>query len=1210
MNLKFLIFSVLGLGSAVSAAAQDTGWYTPVNENKAYVRWWWLGSAVDKEGLTWNLEQFSEAGIGGFEVTPIYGVQGNEANDIDYLSPEWMEMYKYLLSESERLGLQCDLNNGTGWPFGGPQITTDLAAQKMRINAGNIDSVPTGQKVKRAAPGGEGWVMDHYNPEALKVYLERFDKAFEESGADWPDTWFNDSYEVYGADWTPGYASYFQEKYGYDIIPWLLQKPEESERGPRGGGPGGPGRNEAVSVPSPSTISNYDRAIVDYRECLGRMLMENFIDPWVEWCHSHGSRVRNQSHGSPANLLDVYGKVDIPECETFGRSDFDIPGLRQDPIIRRNDGDMAVLKFASSAAHVTGKKYTSCESLTWLTEHFRSSLSQCKPELDQAFAAGVNHIYFHGAPYSPAGAEFPGWMFYASLNMSPTGGMWKDAPALFKYIERCQAFLTAGEPDSDFLLYFPVYDIWSTSTETPYMMFDIHSMDRKMPQVKEIMNRILESGYDADYISDTQLRELEITKPVIVPACTYMPVETARRLVELRDKGVPVYFVDKVPEDVPGLYNLSARRREFNRIARNFGKPVSLEEAFKGIRPEEFKSVEGGVMIRRSNECGGYNYFAAMLKNNPVDSWVRLGTPAVSAMLYDAVSGKSGKALVRTAEDGCTEIRLQLQPGESVLIKTFPVEIEAPAWNYVAFEGEPIPVDRAWNISFPQSAPAIEGNYFTNTVTDWTKLDIPEAKVNFATALYSSAVEISNPKEADDWILDLGDVRESARVFINCEEVGTVWAVPFRISIGEYLQPGVNLIDVYVTNLQSNRIADYDRRGVEWKIFKDANISTLGGPAYFGDWPVDPSGLCSTVNLIPVNYELPSKEDVIAQARKVNDYFLHKFGDPSKMVPFPSRNRVYEGNIWTRGVYYEGLLALYSVDPQQRYLDNTMQWGDYYGWNMRNNQPLTRNADNYCCGQAYIDMYRIYKDPRMMENVKLCMENILANDETDADWTWIDAIQMGMPVLIKYGVTTGKDEYFEKAWRMYKWSRDRFLNEEEGLWWRDKDFCPPYTTPNGKNCYWSRGNGWVMAAFVRVLEELPGNDPHKAVYEADFLAMCKALVELQRTDGTWNASLADPDDFGGPEATGTALFAYGIAWGLRTGRLDAETYMPVLVKAWNGLNRVCIHDNGFIGYSQGSGKEPSEAQPVTYDRIPDFEDFGTGCYLLAASEVAKLAESR
>ena len=1181
MNFPKIIFAALPLFcAALPLPGQGTDWYTPTVENKPFVRWWWHGSAVDREGLTWNLEEFARAGIGGYEVTPIYGVQGNEANDIDYLSPEWMEMYRYLVSESERLGLECDLNNGTGWPFGGPQITPELAAQKMDLSGGSIKSVQTRQKVKRAAPGGEGWEMDHYNPEALKVYLERFDKAFEESGAKWPHTWFNDSYEVYGADWTPDFPRIFKERYGYDIEPYLLQKEASAER---------------------------DRAIADYRECLCKLLMENFITPWTEWCHSHGALARNQAHGSPANLLDVYASVDIPECETYGRTSFDITGLRQDPIKRPNDGDPLVLKFASSAAHTAGRKYVSCESLTWMTEHFRTSLSQCKPEIDQAFASGVNHVYFHGAPYSPKGAEFPGWLFYASINMSPTGGMWKDAPALFKYIERCQAFLTAGSPDSDFLLYFPVYDAWSKNTDKAYMMFTIHDMDQKLPDFEATMEAISAAGYDADYISDSQLLAAVPDKPVIVPPCSYMPVETARRLVELKKAGVPVYFIGNLPKDVPGLHDLAARRKEFKKIARGFGKAVKLEKTFEGRAPEEFKSVHGGAMIRRRNECGGWNYFASVLNANHIDRWVKLGTPAASAMLYDAVSGVSGKAQLRSTADGLAEIRLQLRPGESVLIKTFPTEIEAPSWNYVASEGEAMALDRAWNISFPQSDPEIKGNFFTDKPQDWTTLkNCPDARVNFATALYSSAIPMDDPGAADGWILDLGDVRESARVVINGEEIGTVWSVPFRINIGKYLRQGINLLDVYVTNLQSNRIADYDRRGVNWRIFKDTNINTLGKYKDFSGWAVDPSGLCSEVKLIPVHYDIPAAGEVIAQARKVNGYFMAKYGDPSRVMPFPSRHKVYEANIWTRAVYYEGLLALYGVDPQQAYLDYTMAWGEHFGWNMRRSDPLTRNADNYCCSQAYIDMYRLYGRQEMIENVSRCMENILSTDGSDADWTWIDAIQMGMPVLVKYGVTAGKPEYFEKAWRMYKWARDRFFNEEDGLWWRDKTFCPPYKTPNGKNCYWSRGNGWVLAAYVRVLNELPDSDPHRAVYEADFKAMCEALLKVQRTDGTWNCSLADPDDFGGPEATGTSLFTYGLAWGVRSGRLDAETFRPAVARAWNGLNRICIHDNGFIGYSQGSGKEPKEAQPLSYDRIPDFEDFGTGCYLLAASEVAKM----
>jgi rhamnogalacturonyl hydrolase YesR len=173
------------------------------------------------------------------------------------------------------------------------------------------------------------------------------------------------------------------------------------------------------------------------------------------------------------------------------------------------------------------------------------------------------------------------------------------------------------------------------------------------------------------------------------------------------------------------------------------------------------------------------------------------------------------------------------------------------------------------------------------------------------------------------------------------------------------------------------------------------------------------------------------------------------------------------------------------------------------------------------------------------------------------------------------------------------------------LWWRDKDFVPPYKEPNGKNCYWSRGNGWVIAALVRVMDVLPKSDSHYNEYMDDYKKIMNAIVPLQRNDGSWNVSLVDSTDFGGKELTGTALFTYGMAWGINHGILDRKKFLPVAIKAWNALAS-CVHDNGFLGYVQGTGKEPKDSQPVGYDHVPDFEDFGLGCFLLAASEVYNL----
>jgi rhamnogalacturonyl hydrolase YesR len=228
------------------------------------------------------------------------------------------------------------------------------------------------------------------------------------------------------------------------------------------------------------------------------------------------------------------------------------------------------------------------------------------------------------------------------------------------------------------------------------------------------------------------------------------------------------------------------------------------------------------------------------------------------------------------------------------------------------------------------------------------------------------------------------------------------------------------------------------------------------------------------------------------------------------------------------------------------------------------------------------------------------------------DWNWIDAIQMAMPVFAKLGVLTGEDRYFERMYVMYRFTRDShgdngLFNPRHGLRWRDADFDPPHTSPSGKGVYWSRGNGWVLMALARVLDVIPGDSQHRDVYLADFRSMAAALPPLQRDDGFWNVSLHDPDHFGGPETSGTAMFAYGLAWGINRGLLDRATYEPVVARAWHALAHAALHADGFLGYVQGTGKQPSEGQPVTWDSVPDFEDYALGAFLLAGSEVYRLA---
>ncbi|MBQ3698598.1 MAG: glycoside hydrolase family 88 protein [Prevotella sp.] len=352
-------------------------------------------------------------------------------------------------------------------------------------------------------------------------------------------------------------------------------------------------------------------------------------------------------------------------------------------------------------------------------------------------------------------------------------------------------------------------------------------------------------------------------------------------------------------------------------------------------------------------------------------------------------------------------------------------------------------------------------------------------------------------------------------------------------------------------------------------------------------------------------------DDVLKTAQQTNDYFMSKYSDPT--VP-TNVKRIRPSSLWTRAVYYEGLMALYAVDPQQRYIDYTDRWASFHQWTPRNGIK-TCDADDQCCGQTYLERYMQSggkeKIEHMIENLDLQMQtaNKKADNALYGWWTWIDAIQMAMPLYLQVGKVTEERKYTDHAMRMYRWSRDTLadglFNKKEGLWWRDKDYVPPYKEKDGKNCYWSRGNGWVYAALVRCMNLLSPKDKYYKELKRDFLLMSKALLECQHADGFWHASLVSDADYPTPEMTGTALFLYGMAWGIQQGLLKENIYRPACDKAWQAL-KSCIHKDGFLGWNQGTGKDPSAGQPVTFTSVPDFEDYGTGCYLLGLSEYYKL----
>ena len=824
---------------ALSASAQS--WPTPTTEAKPGTRWWWLGSAVDKENLKWNLTEYGKHGIGAVEITPIYGVQGNGANNIPYLSDQWLDMLRYTQQQANKNGIELDMSTGTGWPFGGPWVPLEESASKMVFVdtlmskeaanefAAKNTILPLPQKeqknsrlvlqkaypqnngmvriialyckygvmkVKRAAPGGEGLVIDHFDKQAVANYLKHIEQAFERTKTPYPHTFFNDSYEVEAGTWTPTLLSEFEKRRGYKLEDHL-----------------------------PELIAYEPQVLSDYRETLGDLLLENFTHQWTAWAHSHGAITRNQAHGSPANLIDCYAAVDIPEIEGFGLSNLGIKGLRQDPgKTRKNDSDFSMLKYAPSAAHICGKPYTSSETFTWLTEHFRTSLSQLKPDIDLMFCAGVNRMFFHGTCYSPKDDEWPGWKFYASIDMSPTNSIWRDAPFFMDYVTRCQSFLQMGQPDNDFLVYLPVRDMWKKNTGKLLMQFSIHAMGQLAPEFIKSILAIDKAGYDCDYISDQLLAKVR---------------KEGNRLVT---NGGTTYKALIIPT---GTTLTPQLKKELERLSPLIVFGESTTDMARFAKAESMKSECGLKLIRRKN-ANGYHYFIANLSPNDIQQRISPSVPFKDALWFNPLNGDITSASIHQ-----NDIDIHLRSGESMILQLFNESIPNKTTTSQAQQDAPILLQTPWQLSFVESVPQINKTYQLDSLQTWESLD-DQTRILMGTGVYTTTFKLSKKQLGDGkWKIDLGDVRESARVYINDQFIGCAWCVPFVLDTQGTLKAGQNTLRIEVTNLPANRIADLDRRGVKWRKMEEINVVDINyKKTTYDQWEPMPSGLNSQVKLV------------------------------------------------------------------------------------------------------------------------------------------------------------------------------------------------------------------------------------------------------------------------------------------------------------------------------------------------------------------------
>lgn len=811
-------------------------------------------------------------------------------------------MLGYTIKIADSLGMQVDMVLGTGWPYGGPQVTLPHAATKLVVEKYEVkknelfnkeikadptkEKLPaqllavsafgtdgsyldltsklkgnvlnwkskktaytlyavfagkTGQQVKRAAPGGKGYTLDHYSEEALNAYVVPFDKAlvgFEGKLR----AIFNDSYEVYGTDFTPLFLQEFKKRRGYDLkkhLPELLNK-EDSEIG--------------------------NRVKSDYRETISDLLLNKFDLPWTKWANSKNYKTKLQAHGSPGNLIDLYASADIPECETFGSMPYDIPGFRREKEdIRSGDADPVMLKFSSSAAHISGKPLTSSETFTWLRDHFKTALSQCKPEVEDLMLNGVNHVFLHGSTYSPKKAEWPGWKFYASVNFNATNSIWEDASGLFNYIANCQSMLQEGKPDNETLLYYPIYDTWGESLGgNLFFQFKIHSLEEWLHRTAfyNTTKKLMENGYGVDFVSDRFIAKATVKdgllvlpgntyKSLVVPDCEKMPLATLEKLIALKKKGAHIIF-EGLPISVPGFKDYEKQNKKLERLLSSNKTIVSpVTDLFKALaeaneQPETL--VKTGLKFIRRDLNGEKIYYLVNHTAKTIEGFIPLAVANKEVLVLDPLNRNVGNAIVKK-EGKITLVKLRIESGQSFILKTENTASEKP-WKYYESIAEPIALKGDWKLTFEKGGPTLPAPAKVTTLESWTKIS-PETEAFSGTALYT--LQFDAPKVvADNWQLNLGDVRESAKIWLNGEYIDEAWSVPFEINLGK-LKKEQNELKIQVTNLSANRVIDMEKKGKEWKIFYEINMVDKDYNKFDATkWAPMPSGLLGPVSITPL----------------------------------------------------------------------------------------------------------------------------------------------------------------------------------------------------------------------------------------------------------------------------------------------------------------------------------------------------------------------
>jgi hypothetical protein len=845
----------------------------PPDDSRIMMRWWWFGPSVTKPEIEREMRVMKAAGIGGFEVQPVYPLTlaeaGAKPETMPYLSDGFIDALRFTSEKARELGLRIDLTIGSGWPYGGPSVAVDQAASRLRVerfkppeatrrvaipsigagekliavfvvDSGNKTPVSTREITSTVRDGIVTIPADITSrPEVLFFVASRTGQQVKRPSVgaegfvlDHLDKSAVDHYlrsvgdrlfEAFGS--TPPNAIFCDslEIYLSDWAPDFLQEFQRR-------------RGYDLTPYLPALVVDIGEATAgvrhDWGQTLTELLDERFLATMRDWSRRKSTLFRIQGYGVPPMTLSGNSYADLPEGEGS-----------QWKIVRAS-------RWASSASHIYGRPVTSSETWTWLhSPSFRATPVDIKAEADLHFLQGINQLIGHGWPYTPEGTEYPGNRFYAAAAFDEKNPWWIAMPDISRYLQRVSFMMRQGSPANDVALYLPNSDGWSSLSNGR-----IHMIETLKDLVgPNVMPSILEAGFNLDFFDDDALKaagrvrngNLEIGsnayKIVLLPGVERIPLDTLKKFDEFVASGGILIASKRVPDKAPGLKTPTTEHLAVKEIA---------QRLFAGASPRAHLVLDDRAELRSKlrtvtqpdislstamSEIGFVHrhtadaeiYFVANTSNAPQDLQARFRVKGLNAEEWNPATGEIA-ALRSEADATGTSIRLRLQPYGSTLV-VFSKRNSRPAAPRE--EGLSIDLNKGWRLTFHSASGPSPSPITMDVLRSWTE---SEASQYFSGTVDYETEFTADLKDGAAVSLDLGEgraippttlkdgmrawyeapVREAAEVFVNGQRAGSLWHPPYSLDVTRYVKPGINRLRLVVGNtainyMSGHRLPDY-----------------------------------------------------------------------------------------------------------------------------------------------------------------------------------------------------------------------------------------------------------------------------------------------------------------------------------------------------------------------------------------------------------------